>query len=151
MACFLLIPQHSSRFPWYNLCSSIHQLHINFNLLLHTSRPPSHISVPSFYLQVLLILVSSWVKLKYYLIDIKQQLINHYWYRFLYVSMIFRLYFGIFRQCCIFIFYFILITIYSIENSPHRWVVASTVVDRGFEPLLGQTKDLWNRYFQLLH
>ena len=141
MAGFLLIPQHSSRFSWYNLCSSIHQLHINFNLL----------SMPSFYLQVLLILVSSWVKLKYYLIDIKQRLINHYWYRFLYVSTIFRLYFGIFRQCCIFIFYFILITIYSIENSPHRWVVASTVVDRGFEPLLGQTKDLWNRYFLLLH
>ena len=147
----MLIPQHSSIFSWYNLCSSIHQLHINFNLLLPTSRAPSHISVPSFYLQVLFILVSSWVKLKYYLIDIKQQLINHYWYRFLYVSMIFRLYFGIFRQCCIFIFHFILITIYSIENSPHRWVVASTVVDRGFEPLLGQSKDLGNWYFLLLH
>jgi hypothetical protein len=51
-------------------------------------------------------------------------------------------YFGMFRQCGIFIFYFILITIYSIENRPHGWMVASTVVDRGFEPLSGQTKDL---------
>jgi hypothetical protein len=44
----------------------------------------SHISVPSFYLHVFfLIFFSSWVKLKYYLINIKQQLINHYGYRFL--------------------------------------------------------------------